>query len=445
MAVFYNKERGKLGSLSGTIISFSRQLLSNDPVDSDNKKILPAGYLRCDGSVLFATEYPVLAEVLGTGGECKFKKETQFLENNQFQLPDLRNKHIRATSSANIGLYNDLLVRDADGNDIPKSGVGMDVVQNIESPFELTYTGDFYIPPQTVEMRGEPSFTVDTGSYTYETEVPARAFQPHMHRTSTTRVRQFDLNGNHFSSRQRNSRLAKSTLNVCKWWENTRQILCYWQITTAAAKGGPGENAQNSGSYEQYGLCWNACANFTTQGLCLWPDDSTCPEVINEEWNVRQDNDDCNLGGLRNGNNTTFGNITYTPTWTVVCKCDLILGVCVDGPRGQDTNFPESEDLTNYTEINLPFSPADDDSYTTGYAAVSNYTILSGLQGDAAIHRHRLNFNADTPHSFEMKTRAGNARADSGLDSQIVIKRNTEPKADKYIQPYIVTEYLIKI
>ena len=44
-----------------------------------------------------------------------------------------------------------------------------------------------------------------------------------------------------------------------------------------------------------------------------------------------------------------------------------------------------------------------------------------------------------------MVTRAAEARADQGLDSQIVIDINKSKKADKYIQPYIVTEYLIKI
>ena len=76
---------------------------------------------------------------------------------------------------------------------------------------------------------------------------------------------------------------------------------------------------------------------------------------------------------------------------------------------------------------------------------MSNITIQSGEIGNECIHRHRLAFDSDTPHTFEMKTRAATARADSGLVSQITIDRNTDAKADKYIQPYIVTEYLIKI
>ena len=44
-----------------------------------------------------------------------------------------------------------------------------------------------------------------------------------------------------------------------------------------------------------------------------------------------------------------------------------------------------------------------------------------------------------------MRTRAAFASADTGLTSKITITKNNEPKADKYIQPYIVTEYLIKV
>ena len=105
-------------------------------------------------------------------------------------MPDLRSKHIRATTSANIGLYNDLYVTDVNGNQVTKAGAGLDVIQNIDSPFKLTYNGEFYIPPQTSNLRGEPGFTLETGAYTYETGVQNNMFQPHLHRTTTTRARQ---------------------------------------------------------------------------------------------------------------------------------------------------------------------------------------------------------------------------------------------------------------
>ena len=453
MPAFYNRERARLGALSGTIISFPKQLTSTDPTASSNRELLPAGYLRCDGSVLFATEYPILAGVLGTGGECRFKKPDQNLDDNQFQLPDLRNKHIRATTSANIGLYNDLFVVNDAGDTIPKAGVGLAVIQNIDSPYELTYTGDFYIPPQTVTLRGEPSFTVDSGSYTFSSEVPQNAFQPHLHRTTTTRVRQFDRNSNHFSSRQRNYVRTKSSLEVCNWWYNTRQDACYWQITSvvAASSDGPGDVPDGPGGYSTiYGLCWNQCTGFTTQGYCLWPDDSICPQYssdLSQEFNVRLSNGSCNTSNPPNDVCETFGTVEYCGTYTITCTCTAFLGIgCPNGKTVSDGGNKTKADvqLTNWTDPNLPFSPFDE-KYTHGPAAVSNITIQSGEVGNECIHRHRLAFDSDTPHTFEMKTRAATARADSGLVSQITIDRNTDAKADKYIQPYIVTEYLIKI
>ena len=456
MAVFYNKEKARHGSMVGTIISFPVEITSEDPKASINLAKLPAGYIRCDGRILFAEQYPALAEVLGTGDECRFKKPDQALSTNQFQLPDLRNKHIRSTSSSNIGLYNDLIVQDINGNDVVKSGVGLDVIQNIESPYELTYTGDFFIPIQTVDLRGEPSFTIDTGSYTYETDVAQNMFQPHLHRTNTLRSRQKNRNGNFFSSRQVNSVRSRSSLNVCQWWENTKQELCYWQMTTAVVPPPPGVNPLASSDEIQYGACWFACSGFTTSGYCLWPDSGACPEVNNQDWGhangqtiglVLQES--CNH--LSEDNPVTFGNITYDPTYTQNCVCTApILGACPGGTNG-NTGFSDfnSDDLTNYAQsngsINLPFTSVDVEYYRIGSGAVQNITTLSGEFGNEGTHRHRLNFNADEPHTYQMKTRAASARADSGLVSRITIDINTSKKSDKYIQPYVVTEYLIKI
>ena len=79
MAVFYNREKGKHGSLTGTIINFPKRITSDDPASTVNKELIPPGYLSCDGRILSATDYPMLAMVLGTGDECKFKKEDQAL------------------------------------------------------------------------------------------------------------------------------------------------------------------------------------------------------------------------------------------------------------------------------------------------------------------------------------------------------------------------------
>ena len=84
--------------------------------------------------------------------------------------------------------------------------------------------------------------------------------------------------------------------------------------------------------------------------------------------------------------------------------------------------------------------------FPTGRFAVANLTTATGRTGNTAEHRHRIDLNPDDdPHTYKMVTRAATARADSGLVSKVSFTTNTSPKADKYIQPYIITEYLIKI
>ena len=45
MAVLYSKEKGKIGTLTGSIINWSNQLTSADPEDPTIYQTLPAGYL----------------------------------------------------------------------------------------------------------------------------------------------------------------------------------------------------------------------------------------------------------------------------------------------------------------------------------------------------------------------------------------------------------------
>ena len=103
MAVFLNQERTKIGTTTGTLIAFPQELEVNDPNVGNSAELLPAGYLRCDGSILSSTVYPALAEILGTGDECAFKQDGSTLSDTQFQLPDLRSKFIRASSASDQG------------------------------------------------------------------------------------------------------------------------------------------------------------------------------------------------------------------------------------------------------------------------------------------------------------------------------------------------------
>ncbi len=444
MAVFYNKEKAKIGTLTGTIIHFPKKMNEeNDPAAGVNKVDLPAGYLRCDGSVLNKNTYPVLADMLGTGNGSRFRKTTQALTNDQFQLPDLRQKHIRATSSSNIGQYNHLYVKDANDNDIVKAGVALDVIQNIPSPYEITYTGKFFLPSQSVDLRGEPSFTRSAGAYTYAAEITKNMVQPHAHHSLTTRIRQVDKNSNEFASPAQNHIESRSSLEICAWFANTRQNLCYAHATYLSNP--PNDQSYpGNGYYWAWGMCWTGCESFMSSGYCLWPapGGTGCPDTDKAFGFKSGNNPGCNHGGSPTSY-TTIGNITYTGTWHQDCQQSWWN---IGSINGEDP--PTEKSLTpNYSFYTVPFSneqfaPSGYDRF--GYGAAANQHVRTGEFGDNAEHRHRLPFDSEEPHTYKMVTESVEISANTGLKSTINISINEDPKADEFIQPYIICEYLIK-
>ena len=55
MAVLYSRERAKYGNLTGQIISWPVDY-TGTPNEATNKRDLPAGYLKCDGSKYFESD-----------------------------------------------------------------------------------------------------------------------------------------------------------------------------------------------------------------------------------------------------------------------------------------------------------------------------------------------------------------------------------------------------
>ena len=62
----YTYERSKYGGCVGSIIIHSTPGLSssNDPLSAQFKDDIPAGYLKCDGSVLNCKDFLALSKVL---------------------------------------------------------------------------------------------------------------------------------------------------------------------------------------------------------------------------------------------------------------------------------------------------------------------------------------------------------------------------------------------
>jgi hypothetical protein len=162
MATYYSFERGKYGGSAGTIYPFPKTLFGDKPTDSDWTRYVPAGYLRCDGSVLKANDYRALANIIGVGSDCIYKKDNIQLDEplqdgtgGQIQLPDLGSKYITSFSS-NTGI---ILNNTASNPRTPTTiqervGVGVELILNQGEQITFNYTGNFSVPQTDIPISG---------------------------------------------------------------------------------------------------------------------------------------------------------------------------------------------------------------------------------------------------------------------------------------------------
>jgi len=266
MPVFLNQERTKIGTTTGTLIAFPRELDVNDPIAGLSLELLPAGYLRCDGSVYNEATYPALAEILGTGSTCAFKQPGTTLLDTQFQVPDLRSKFIKASSASDQGVINDNTVTNANGQTVEKSGVGVNVSSNVGSQAVIDLTGQFRVPARTVALTGNVGFTRPRAPD--EEIVSANAFLPHAHYTTTYRCRTIRRGGSDVF--ELNYYTNASTIGVANWFDaTTEQPACKYYAQSEVWAGGSYISSSFGASFEYYGICKGSCGGFINN--CLVP------------------------------------------------------------------------------------------------------------------------------------------------------------------------------
>jgi hypothetical protein len=172
MTVYYSKQKAKFGGVTGTIIPYPIAL-------SDNVKenFLPAGFLKCDGSILKASVYPALANTIGIGRNCRFAKNPDDIADDEIQLPDLGSKYIRSSTSS--GQYlNVTLEQDPT---ISKVGTEVEVISLVGDSTEISYSGYFEVLGQNgLTFIGTPIFESDTG-FTLTDSLNEENFQAHGH------------------------------------------------------------------------------------------------------------------------------------------------------------------------------------------------------------------------------------------------------------------------
>ena len=188
MARLYSQERGKFGSNVGFIYPFIVTLSSDDPDDPTNAYTLPAGFLKCDGTIYDADNYPALAGILGVGESSKFIGDKTLLT-DKFRVPDLGAKIIRASRS-DVGSVNDATVQLASGAIQKKSGVGVEIDNNIGEDVEILYSGNLKIPERVIDINGNPGWTVPRETETVG--ITNLQIQPHGHYSTSYRMRHAD-------------------------------------------------------------------------------------------------------------------------------------------------------------------------------------------------------------------------------------------------------------
>jgi len=191
MPKLYSAEKGKLGSNTGFIFPFVVSISSADPNDPSNVYKLPAGFLKCDGTVYDADDFPALAGITRTGDACKFRG-SRILADDKFRVPDLGAKIIRASQS-DIGTVNDGTITTSTGTVVKKAGVGVVIDNNIGDTLEIGYTGNFRIPVKSVDINGNPGWTIPRR--TDSELVSPNQLQPHGHYSTTLRLRHVDDTG----------------------------------------------------------------------------------------------------------------------------------------------------------------------------------------------------------------------------------------------------------
>lgn len=199
----YTRQKGKFGGVVGSIIVHSSAGLgsANDPDSVQFKDKIPAGYLRCDGSVLNCKEYLALSRVLGEGTTGRFAKSNSSIREpdlaindlGQFQLPDLGSKVI--IGGRGTGIYsNDIVDRGIEEtNPLTRVGPQITVVSNFGDRIESFFEGNARMTAApSISFIGNPRYNVDRS--TSETELNIENFQGHGHQTQGQRFLNYTAN-----------------------------------------------------------------------------------------------------------------------------------------------------------------------------------------------------------------------------------------------------------
>jgi len=460
MATHYSKERAKYGSGAGTIIVWPVEYSNLDPTAEENIKILPAGYLKCDGSILKALDYPALAEILGVGSASTFIRfdidgePIDEVASDEFILPDFGSKYPKPTTGGSAGQYLNILTKNQLGVEKRRSGMGIEASATAGSTtgnttvIPVTYTGNFIVPSQEIAIKGKASYSKGTNNsgYTDVEAVDSLALHSHMHFSTTNRLRIKTTNElADPQSQGPGSRNVASTVPIQTWLNNTgynnnaqgpgtNQPAC-WAIASG----------QQAAGYQNNGVETNLGFEVNYYNLCY---DAEPPTGLNSfrYYCLLTSSTGFNLG------NILFGNQPAFKSW------GLGLGTCNQlnaGTFSASQNVPATYITggagvpVDYNGASLsdvvPINNNTTSRPTQVYPQVNNVaTEISELAqtADPTIHSHKILLEK-FDHTYKVKTNAYLLSPDN-LKTTLTLKTDQVASLDSVTSPYIILEYLIK-
>lgn len=256
MAKNYSFEKGKYGNVTGTIVPFGRYLDGSDPAGFDWTKYVPAGYLRCNGGIFRARDYRALAEVLGIGQACKYRKDDVELEEaddtlseGQFQLPDLGSKYVKSSTAS--GTYQNLLILNPiTGEFTTRSGLAVEIELNQGEELETPYSGTFTVPNTEIEFSDNQNFATTLPGNIPDATVQFDNLLAHGHLSNAAVVRR-----------------NEDSENVATWSGDLKTGYTVNQEITQSSVEGSEEGTEHNHSLERSSISKNLSSNIDTFSL----------------------------------------------------------------------------------------------------------------------------------------------------------------------------------
>ena len=466
MASLYSAQRAKYGNLTGQIIIWPVEV-NPDINSSANKKALPSGYLRCDGSIYNVSDFPRLAEICGVGTTGKFVRRNidgdplQSLSDEQFVVPDLGSKYPKPTTGPDAGQYKSVRVVAQNGVEGNRSGVGIEATATLGTTIQLTYSGSFVVSSQTIDLKGKPSWTWGTteGKRTDSEVVDAQGIHGHMHFGTFKRTRikasnsEVDINapGTYLDPTPigQVAYWNASTVPIDDWLEGTKSSGCNYPGSNQPPCRAMASNAYARG-YDFYFGAFAGTFDPTAYGDgCfnggqILEDAWTYNCLMTTSWNnFPISSSNCSVAGLTpySSSGTVFAGICTFEGENPLSVSESVNAFYVDGGQGVPLDW-KSQSLADVLPLNSNLATDDSRVYATLFNDITE-TQSIGASPDPTEHFHKVSLDQGT-HSFKMVTDALELSPDN-LVTTLNLSVDNSSSIDNISMPFIVLEYLIKI